>query len=108
MVNRKQKILRMIAQLDDDVGYEHVIYHLSVMRSVEIGIEQADRGETIDHDALMAKLDAEDAQEKARLDAASNRGPTKHQASHRTRRPGQGDRIHPKPKASARKPKKVS
>src|SRR5581483_8416803 len=57
-MTRKQKILQMIERLPDDVTYERVIYHLEVMEKIDRGLEQAERGEGIDHEALEAKLRA--------------------------------------------------
>src|SRR5947209_3104494 len=54
-LTRKEQILRMIQKLPDDVTYDRVIYHLDVMKSIEIGLEQIERGEVIDHDELVQK-----------------------------------------------------
>jgi hypothetical protein len=104
----KQKILRMVERLDDDVSYDQVLYHLTVMRNVEVGLAQANQGEVIDHDALMAEMDAEDAQDQTRLVAQSKRRPAKHKTVHREGRAGQGHQLHKTPQARARKTKKVS
>jgi len=55
-MTRKENILRFVATLDDNVTYGQVMYHLEVMRRIEIGVEQLDRGEGIDHDELFAEL----------------------------------------------------
>lgn len=59
VMTRKQQIMRMVERLDEDVGYDRVIYHLSVMKGIEIGLEQAERGEGMEHDDFMRRLEAE-------------------------------------------------
>jgi hypothetical protein len=58
-MTRKERILRLVRRLDDDVTYDRVIYHLSVMKGVEIVLEQADRGELLDHDEVFRQLEEE-------------------------------------------------
>jgi hypothetical protein len=58
-MTRKEKILRMVQRLDEAVTLDEVIYHLVVMRDVEIGLEQASRGEGTDHEALFRRLEKE-------------------------------------------------
>jgi hypothetical protein len=71
-MTNKEKIQRMLEKLPDDVSYDRMIYHLEVMRQLEESIEQAERGEVIDHDQLFEELLAEDAQESSnRLDKTS-------------------------------------
>jgi len=62
-MTRKELILRMVERLPDDVTYDRVMYHLDVMKAVETGIEQADRGEGMDHDEFFAQLLAEECPE---------------------------------------------
>ncbi len=52
----KQKILRMIEKLPENVSYDRVLYHVHTMKKIEIGLQQAERGEVIDHDELFAEL----------------------------------------------------
>jgi hypothetical protein len=85
-MTRKELMLKFIAKLPDDVSYDRVIYHLGVMRAVEIGEEQIARGEVIDHDELFAELLGEDAESQDRLDRAGKARSTKHPKVHRTKR----------------------
>lgn len=64
-MTRKDLILRMVQRLDDDVPYERVIYQLGVLKGVEIGLEQAERGEGTEHEEFMAQLLEEEWQESA-------------------------------------------
>ena len=57
-MTRKEQILRMVGKLPDDVSYERVIYQLDLMKSIEISIEQIERGEGIPHEEFMAELRA--------------------------------------------------
>lgn len=52
----KEKILAVVETLPDDVSYDDAIEQLEVLRRIERGLAQADRGEVIDHDELMDEL----------------------------------------------------
>jgi hypothetical protein len=71
-LTRKELILRMVRRLPDDVTYDRVLYHLGVMKAVETGIEQIERGQYITHEELEKKLT-----EEGWLDEPSSSGPTK-------------------------------
>ena len=62
-MTRKEQILRMIQKLPENVSYDRVIYHLTVMDKVERAEEQIERGEGIDHDDLVAQLEEEECRE---------------------------------------------
>lgn len=59
-MTRKEQILRFVQKLDEDVSFDRVIYHLSVMKGVEIGLQQAERGEGMEHDEFFERLLAEE------------------------------------------------
>ncbi|HZT78828.1 MAG TPA: hypothetical protein VFA26_01290 [Gemmataceae bacterium] len=59
----KEKVLRMVERLPADVTYDRVTYHLEAMQESEIGLGQAERGEVLAHDELMAQLGIEDTQD---------------------------------------------
>ena len=71
-MTRKEQILRMIAKLPDDVSFDKVIYHLDVLKSVEISLEQIARGEVITHEELEKKL-----RDEGWLDEPKSSGPKK-------------------------------
>lgn len=71
-LTRKELILRMVQKLPDDVTYDRVMYHLSVMKDVEISLEQIERGEYITHEELEKQL-----REKGWLDEPDSSGPQK-------------------------------
>jgi hypothetical protein len=58
-MTRKERILNMLNRLKENVTFDEVIYHLVVMRDIEIGLEQADRGEGTEHDELFRRLEKE-------------------------------------------------
>ncbi len=58
----KEKAIRVIQSLDDDVSLDDVIDRLYLLRKIELGIAQADAGEVLEHDRFMDELEAEDAQ----------------------------------------------
>jgi predicted transcriptional regulator len=53
----KEKALTLIQSLDDNVSYEVMIERLYLLQKVELAIEQANRGEVVDHDEFMAELE---------------------------------------------------
>jgi hypothetical protein len=67
----KQKIIEMLQKSPDDIDYDRAIENIIVLRKIEIGIAQADRGEGIEHDELMRELLGEDEEISSHLDAAS-------------------------------------
>jgi hypothetical protein len=107
-MTRKEMILRLMSKLPDDVTYDRVIYHLGVTREIEISLEQAERGEVIDHDDLMAELEAKDAQDEAGVVAASQRTSGRNRTAHRSRFATKSEVIRKAAKPGARKAKKVS
>jgi hypothetical protein len=101
-MTRKQKILQLIEKLPDDVTYGRVIYHIGVMRAIEIGLEQAERGEVIDHDELFAQLQAEDEEAQNRLVGSGKRGSEKNSTIHRKGRAANSAGIHKPAKKTRR------
>jgi predicted transcriptional regulator len=53
----KDKILTVINSLDDDVSIEHAIDRLYLLHKIEIGMQQADAGEGMEHDEFMSQFD---------------------------------------------------
>jgi hypothetical protein len=56
----KQKILRLVEQLPDDINIDQAIDRLYLLQKIETGLQQARRGEGKDHDEFMKELLAED------------------------------------------------
>jgi hypothetical protein len=71
-LTRKELILRMIQKLPPEVTYDQVMYHLSVMKDVEVALEQFERGEYITQEELERRL-----REKGWLEEPDSNGPQK-------------------------------
>jgi predicted transcriptional regulator len=56
----KEKIISVIERLDDDVSIDNVIERLYILRKIEIGLQQADSGDVMDHDEFMKELENEE------------------------------------------------
>ena len=56
----KEKIMSVIERLDDDVSIDHAIERLYVLRKIEIGLQQADSGDVMEHDEFMKELENEE------------------------------------------------
>src|SRR5437764_11265279 len=106
-MTRKELILRMVERQPEDVTYDQVMYHLGVMRDIEIGMEQIERGEGIDHDTLFEELLAEDAQGPDPMVPARETESAKHPEVHRAKRTADGDDVRKAPKKRGGKTKKL-
>ena len=58
-MSTKERILSVIQSLDDDASIDHAIDRLYLLRKVELGIQQADAGDAIEHDEFMKQLEAD-------------------------------------------------
>ena len=61
-MSAKQKIMKLLRESAPDLTVEEAIYKLEVLRRIELGTAQLDRGEGIDHEEIVAKW-CEDAEE---------------------------------------------
>jgi hypothetical protein len=103
----KEKVLRMVERLPEDVTYDRVLYHVEVMKAIEISLEQAGRGEVIPHEQVFAELLDDDAKETDRLDRSGKTTSKRSRTTHRPRRPtsGAGSRAaNPKRGRKTKKP----
>jgi hypothetical protein len=66
----KEKAVSAIRSLGDNATIDEMIDRLYLLRKVELGISQADRGDVQEHDQFMAELEHENANENP-LDAPS-------------------------------------
>lgn len=53
----KEKVISVINSLNDQLTLDEVIDRLYLLRKIELGIAQADAGETVEHDEFMAELE---------------------------------------------------
>ena len=56
----KEKILNVIASLEDDVSIEQAIDRLYLLHKIEIGRQQIAEVDFVDHDEFMNELEAEE------------------------------------------------
>jgi hypothetical protein len=52
----KQKIIDMLHRLPDEIDYDRAIEGIYVLQKVEVGLEQARRGEVFGDDEVMPEL----------------------------------------------------
>jgi hypothetical protein len=57
----KEKVISVINSLSDEVSLDEVIDRLYLLRKIELGLIQAEAGDSIEHDEFMAELEREDA-----------------------------------------------
>jgi predicted transcriptional regulator len=60
-MNAKDMAISVISSLSDNATLDDVIDRLSLVRRIELGMAQADAGDVVDHEELMAELEREDA-----------------------------------------------
>jgi exodeoxyribonuclease VII small subunit len=61
----KQKIVEMLRRMPDDLDYDRAIHHIQAFQKIEIGLQQAERGEVFDHEDVMAELLADETSQEA-------------------------------------------
>ena len=52
----KEQILQILEQLPDDATFDQAIEKLNLLRKIEIGLAQADRGEVVEHADIKRRL----------------------------------------------------
>jgi hypothetical protein len=57
VVTVKEEILRAIARLPDDAGYDDAFETLYVLYKIHIGRQQLDQGLTIPHEEVVARME---------------------------------------------------
>jgi predicted transcriptional regulator len=60
-MNAKDMAISVISSLRDNATLDDVIDRLDLVRRIELGMAQADAGDVVDHEELMAELEREDA-----------------------------------------------
>lgn len=58
----KEKMLNVIASLEDDASIDQAIYRLALLRKIEIGQQQIAAGQFMEHDEFMDQLENEQIQ----------------------------------------------
>ena len=58
----KEKMLNVISSLDDDASIDQAIYRLNLLRKIEIGQQQIEAGEFMEHEEFMDQLENENIQ----------------------------------------------
>jgi hypothetical protein len=67
----KQRIIDTLQRLPDDMDYDRAIETIYLMRKIDVGLAQADRGEGTEHEEFMRELLGDDEEVPNHLDAAS-------------------------------------
>lgn len=52
----KQKVLESIDRLPEDVSMEEIVERIQFIQKIEIGLEQAEKGELISHEEVLKKI----------------------------------------------------
>jgi hypothetical protein len=58
----KEKMLSIISSLEDDASIDQAIYRLNLLRKIEIGQQQIEAGQFMEHEKFMDQLENENIQ----------------------------------------------
>ena len=53
----RDRALELVEQLEDNVGYDEILYRLYLLQQIEEGLEDAEEGRTTSHDEIGEKID---------------------------------------------------
>ena len=62
LMTTKEKMLNVISSLEDDASIDQAIYRLNLLRKIEIGQQQIEAGDFMEHDEFMDQLENENIQ----------------------------------------------
>jgi len=91
-MSAKQQIMKVLRESSPDLTYEEAIYKLEVLRKIELGTAQLDRGEGIDHDELFDQLINNGKTVSDPVVPSRKRRPTSDQGIHKKRERKPSDR----------------
>jgi hypothetical protein len=55
----KEKMLKIIASMEDNASIDQVIDHLTVLKKIAIGLQPAEAWQCLEHDEFMDQLERE-------------------------------------------------
>jgi len=84
-MTRKERILNFLQKLPEDVTYDRVLYHVSVMRDIEAALIESERGEGIEHEELFRRLLKENEKNHIDLVASRRKEPGTNKSKHSSR-----------------------
>jgi hypothetical protein len=84
-MTRKERILNFLEKLPDDVSYERVLYHVSVMKDIEAALIESERGQGTEHEELFSRLLRENEKNHTDLAASRRKGSGTNKSKHSSR-----------------------
>jgi hypothetical protein len=84
-MTRKQRILAFLQKLPEDVSYDRVLYHVSVMKDIEAALAESERGEGVEHEELFRRLLKENEKNHIGLVASRRKEPGTNKSKHSSR-----------------------
>jgi hypothetical protein len=96
-MSAKEQVLELVKRLDENATIDHIMYKLELLKNIQIGLEQIEKGQFVDHDELFDELLKEqDEEDQARL-VRSRQGKSRgHKKIHQSKRSKNGPRVHKK------------
>ena len=91
----KQKVLYMLSKLPDDVSLGEILNRMVLLRKIEIGLEEAEREEGMDHDEFFRELLQENEEGTGVVAAASPKGSPRNQKTHSAKRSENRGKVRP-------------
>jgi len=90
----KEQVLELVQKLHDNASIDQVIYKLELLRNIQIGLEQIEKGEFFDHDEVFEELLKNDEEEQDYLVQTGKGKPPRDKKIHQPKRPKNRQGVH--------------
>lgn len=94
-VNARKKVLNMLAKLPEETSLQEILNILVLLRRIELGIEESERGEGIDHDEFFKELCKDDEENTRVVAARGPQRPPRNKKTNRETRPEDRRKVRP-------------
>jgi ABC-type methionine transport system ATPase subunit len=90
----KEQVLELVGKLADNATMAEILYELEVLRKINIGLEQIERGEVFDHDEVFEELLRDNEENQDHLVRAGKGRSRSNKEIYQSRRPQKSQGIH--------------
>jgi predicted transcriptional regulator len=93
-VTTKEQILELVKRLDDNATIDQAIYKLELLKNIQLGLDQIEKGQVFDHDEVFEELLRDDEESKDTVVKTGKRKSRRNKKVHQSKRPKDGHGIH--------------
>jgi ABC-type methionine transport system ATPase subunit len=90
----KEQILELVKRLNDDATIDQAIYKLELLKNIQLGLDQIEKGQVFDHDEVFEELLRDDEESKDTVVKTGKRKSQRNKKVHQSKRPKDGHGIH--------------